>query len=206
MIENNFPDYIVDTDFLTKEELDDVLKQISQAPFRFDPVGTIGASDDGIVGIRGDRFFDRLIMVSGSNDLNTPDQLRPMAKGLVEKFCAKHGFKLLDIYRTRTNMTFTSLDDRPTIPHVDLRGKHKHYIFLFFANDSDGDTVMFDLKSDGKHHTEDELVEKKRFSPSAGAAAIFDGDYFHTWEHPKRHDYRLSMVVNISIEKVEDNE
>jgi hypothetical protein len=61
---------------------------------------------------------------------------------------------------------------------------------------------MFDLKADGHPHTQEELLEKKRFSPGPGHAVIFDGDYFHTWEHPKHHDYRLSMVVNISIEKI----
>lgn len=202
MIENNFPDYIIDTEFLTKEELNSVFLEISQAPFNFDPNNTIGTSEDGITGITGDRFFDRLIMISGNNHLHIPDQLRPMAKMLVEKFCLKHGFKLLEIYRTRTNMTFMSNDPRPTMPHVDLRGKEKHYIFLFFVNDSDGDTIMFDLKADGHPHTQEELLEKKRFSPGAGHAVIFDGDYFHTWEHPKHHDYRLSMVVNISIEKI----
>jgi hypothetical protein len=201
MVENSFPDYIYDTDLLSDEEVREILDEISVASFYTD--WSIGASDDGVVGISGDRFFDRLIMVSGSNNLEDHDPLRPLAKKAVEKFCKKHGFKLLNIYRTRTNLTFLSKDPRPTMPHVDLRGKVQHYVFILYLNDCDGDTVMFDLKSDGNLHTQEELSTiKKSFSPKRGAAAMFDSSYFHTWHHPVESDYRLSMVININIEKI----
>jgi hypothetical protein len=201
MIENNFPDYIYDTELLADEEVLEILDEISMAPFYTD--WSIGASDDGIVGISGDKFFDRLIMVSGSNDLEEHDPLRSVAKKAVEKFCKKHGFNLLSIYRTRTNLTFLSKDPRPTMPHVDLRGKFQHYVFILYLNDCDGDTVMFDLKNDGNFHTQEELSTiKKRFSPKKGAVAMFDSSYFHTWHHPAESDYRLSMVVNIGIEQL----
>jgi hypothetical protein len=203
MIENNFPDYIYDSALLEDNEVQSIVDEILLAPFYMDP--SIKAAKDGIVGITGDKFSDRLIMVAGSNDPDHHDPLRKAAKYAVDKFCDKYGFDLLDIYRTRTNLTFMSKDLRPTMPHVDLRGKYKHYVFIIYLNDCDGDTVMFDLKMDGTIHTQDELVEKKRFSPAKGAVAVFDSDYFHTWHHPAESDYRLSMVVNISIRKKQND-
>jgi hypothetical protein len=196
---NEMPDYIFDTEFLTDEEVQAVIDEITEAPFYFESEG-VGASNDGRVGIHGSNYLNRIIMMSGSNDPNAYDQLRPMARKLVEKFCDKHQLKLLDIYRTRTNITFKSFDRRPTLAHVDLHGSRKHYVLLFYTNDADGDTIMFTQKSDGKIYTQEDMHISKRFTPKKGAALLFDGDYFHTWEHPIYAEYRLIVVTNISIE------
>ncbi len=71
-----------------------------------------------------------------------------------------------------------------------------------FFNDSDGDTIMYTLTADGNVHTQEELTVLKRFSPAAGYAVLMDADYFHAWEHPKIHEYRLSMIINMSVEPV----
>jgi hypothetical protein len=201
MLEDKFPDYIIDNDFLSPEDLEELRDSVLQSPFSLNL--SIGAANDGVYGIEGSNFLDRLIVVSepDSEDVNHP--LTPMAHKLVNKFCDKHNFKLLDFFRTRVNFTPFSKDNRPLIPHVDLRNKHKHYILLIFLNNSDGDTIMYDLKVDGEVHDQKELAVLKRFSPKAGRAVLFDGDYFHSWEHPKNHDYRLSMIANISVEKLE---
>jgi hypothetical protein len=200
MIQDKFPHYIIDDNFLNSEELLDLKDAILQLPFSLNP--SIGAANDGIYGIEGDGFLDRLIVVSEPDLSDVDHPLAPIANLLVDKFCARHNLKLLDLFRTRVNLTPLSKDNRPLTPHVDLRNRHKHYILLLFLNDSDGDTIMYDLKVDGDIHTQEELEVMKRFSPKAGRAVLFDGDYFHAWQHPKDHEYRLSMIVNISIEKL----
>lgn len=195
---DRFPDYIIDDDFLTSDELSQAKESIFELPFSLNP--TIGAASDGVTGIEGDNFLDRLVVVSEPDPDETNHPLLPVAKSLVDKFCDKHNLKLLDFFRTRVNLTPMSKDNRPLTPHVDMRNRHKHYILLVFFNDSDGDTILYDLKVDGDVHTQDELKVMERFSPKAGRAVLFDGDYFHAWQHPKDHDYRLSMIANISIE------
>jgi hypothetical protein len=202
VIENKLPNYIIDDEFLNEQDLSKLADSIVLLPFELCP--TIGAARDGVLGIDGSNFLDRLIVVSEPNPEEDNHPLLPIANELVDKFCTKHGFKLLDFFRTRVNLTPLSKDFRPLIPHVDLRNKYKHYILLLFLNDSDGDTIMYDLKVDGDIHAQEELSELKRFSPKAGRAVLFDGDYFHAWEHPKDHDFRLSMIANISVEKIAD--
>ena len=202
MLENNFPDYIIDDNFLTSNDLSAFVEKILLLPFELCP--SIGAAKDGVLGIEGSNFLDRLIVVSEPNPGEDSHPLFPIANELVDKFCKKHGFNLLEFYRTRVNLTPLSKDPRPLIPHVDLRNKYKHYILLLFLNDSDGDTIMYDLKVDGDMHAQEELSVLKRFSPKAGRAVLFDGDNFHAWEHPQNHDYRLSMIANISVEKIEN--
>ena len=198
MIDYNLPDYIYDTEFLTPEEAHEILMEVRNAPFFFES-HSIGAADDGYTGIPGDRFLDRPIMVAGSNDPNDEDILRPLAKRIFEKFAEKHGIQLDQVFRTRTNISFRTTDSRPTMPHVDLRNKHKHYVFIYYINDSDGDTVLFTQKVDGEFHTQDDLVELKSFAPVGGGALLFDGDYFHTWKHPESHDYRATINLNVDI-------
>ena len=201
MIENMLPDYIIDDNFLSPDDLNKLADSIVLLPFELCP--SIGAADDGVLGIKGSNFLDRLIVVSEPNPGEDSHPLMPIAKDLVNLFCKKHGFNLLDFYRTRVNLTPLSKDPRPLIPHVDLRNKYKHYILLLFLNDSDGDTIMYDLKVDGDIHAQEDLSVLKRFSPKAGRAVLFDGDYFHAWEHPQIHDFRLSLIANISVEKID---
>ena len=201
MIENNFPDYMVDDYFLNENELDSLIESIDLLPVVLNE--SIGAADDGVFGIPGSNFLDRSVLVSEADPEDISHPLLPIAEYLIDKFCKKHNFKMLELYRTRVNRTPLSKDPRPLIPHVDLRNKYRHYILLIFLNDSDGDTIMYDLKVDGKIHEESDLIPLKRFSPKAGRAVLFDGDYFHAWEHPQHHDYRISMIANISIEKIE---
>ena len=206
MSNKQIPLYLEDSNFLSKEELENLLKEIESLPFKIS--NGIGAASDGIHGIQGSNFLDRLIIVSepawvgpwedGKYDISHP--LLPIAKKLANSFCAKHGLKMLEIYRTRVNLTPLSKEHKPLIPHVDLRNRYKHHILLMFFNDSDGDTIMYTLKADSKTHAQEELTTLKRFSPKAGYAVLMDADYFHAWEHPKDHDYRLSMIINMAVE------
>lgn len=204
MIDNSLPIYIYDTELFDEQEAHALLMQVRDIPF-FLETHSIGASDDGYTGIAGDRFLDRPIMVAGSNDLDYDDAMRPVAKNIFQKFADKHGLTLKEVYRTRTNISFRSNDSRPTMPHVDLRNEHKHYVFIYYINDSDGDTILFTQKVDGKFHTQDDLVKLASFKPVGGGALLFDGDYFHTWYHPKENDYRATINLNVSIELSKPN-
>jgi hypothetical protein len=208
MSDKSIPIYLEDPAFLSESELAVLLKEVYALPFL--TVNGIGAAVDGISGIKGSSFLDRQIVLSepawighwedGNYDLSHP--LVPIAERLGNAFCSKHGLKMNHIYRTRVNRTPLSEDPRPLSPHVDLRNKYKHYILLMFFNDSDGDTIMYTLTADGNVHTQEELTVLKRFSPAAGYAVLMDADYFHAWEHPKNHEYRLSMIINMSVEPV----
>jgi hypothetical protein len=208
MSNKQLPVYLEDPEFLSGGELEDLLDEIHSLPFTISD--GIGAAEDGVFGIQGSNFVDRLVVVSeppwigpwedGIYDTKHP--LLPIAERLGGSFCSKHGLKMLEIYRTRVNLTTLSKEHKPLTPHVDLRNRYKHYILLMFFNNSDGDTIMYNLIADGDIHTQEELTTLKRFSPVAGYAVLMDADYFHAWEHPKDHDYRLSMIINMAVEPI----
>lgn len=199
MVENNFPDYIVDPDFLSEEESVFFLNKLKTLPYSIHHA--IGAASDGVAGISGDKFADGVIAVSECRPgRGGVEALLPIAEELIDKFCSKHGFKLLEFFRTRVNITYTSKETKPLLPHVDMLNKENHYILLTYFNDSDGNTILYDLKADGLVHTQEELFILKEFSPKAGKAVLINGDLFHSWRAPNLSEYRLSMVANIAIE------
>jgi hypothetical protein len=196
---NNMPEFIFDPNFLTDQEVAEYLEEVIKAPFYFD-IGGAGAARDGITGLLGSNYADKALMVAGHNDEDYDDILRPGARKIFEKFAAKHGLDLEEVTRTRHNICFRSFDRRPMTPHVDVGRLHKHWAFVLYLNDSDGDTILFHQKYDGVTvRSQEDLTLYKKFSPVAGGAVFFDGDYFHAWEHPISSEYRIVLNMNVTL-------
>jgi hypothetical protein len=86
-------------------------------------------------------------------------------------------------------------------PHSDINDKGKFCTLLYYLNDSDGDTYMFNQTynnmPDFKDRT-DELVITKRITPKANTAVVFDSTTIHTSSSPRETDRR--MVINFLFE------
>ena len=77
--------------------------------------------------------------------------------------------------------------DREGIPHnahVDKPGK-KHWVGLYYPNDSDGDTFFFD----------NDLNVIHREPPERGKIILFDGKYYHSSSSPTK-EVRFSLNIN----------
>jgi hypothetical protein len=71
-------------------------------------------------------------------------------------------------------------------PHLDL--KEKHLAFLYYVNDSDGDTVIYEDVKKNKI--------KKSIKPKQGRVVIFNGSYWHSGSQPK---YNTRCIINTDI-------
>ena len=65
---------------------------------------------------------------------------------------------------------------------------------LYYLNDSDGDTVIFDQTEESSSYT-----VKKRVSPEQGKFICFDGKHYHASTCPKMFTKRLVLTVNFSV-------
>lgn len=109
-------------------------------------------------------------------------------------FIEKHNIKVNNIVRGKCNLVLrpdnlTIPKENPNkhmMPHIDNSPEDK--IFLYYVNDSDGDTIMFD-NIDGN------IIEIDRFSPRKGRAVMFGGDTIHAPAYP--YISRERAVVNI---------
>ena len=73
-------------------------------------------------------------------------------------------------------------------PHYDFQVT-EHYVILYYVNDSDGDTHLFD--------NEGNLMES--VNPQKGSFLIFDGNTLHAGSNPINSKKRL--IINIDIKK-----
>jgi hypothetical protein len=81
-------------------------------------------------------------------------------------------------------------------PHVDVPEKD-HLVVLYYALDSDGDTVLFDKKITDTLSTplkECDIIQ--RISPKKGRVLIFDGKTYHANFLPKEH---MRCVINFDL-------
>ena len=63
-------------------------------------------------------------------------------------------------------------------------------ILIYFVNESDGDTFIFD-------GTPPSLTIKQRITPEANSVLIFDGDVYHASSNPIKSDKRI--VINTTV-------
>ena len=82
-------------------------------------------------------------------------------------------------------------------PHLDRF--EPHLVFLYYVWDSDGDTIIYDYKTEKEGYVPffEDVRELKRITPKKGRVVIFDGLYWHTAEQPKK-DVRCILNFNIS--------
>lgn len=101
-----------------------------------------------------------------------------------------------DIFRVRAGLKtpkqgFSS--DNYNIPHVDYF--FPHTTGVYYVNDSDGDTWIFDQMFD--HFPEPtKFTVKQRIQPKANRLILFNGLQYHTASNPINTDTRIIININ----------
>jgi len=101
----------------------------------------------------------------------------------------------LVLHRVRYGMNIKSSTQLEyNTPHLDFPDDfpHKHYTALYYVNNSDGDTFIFNEKKRSKNYS---VLEK--ISPEKGKMCIFDGEHFHASSCPKKSNYRIVITLNL---------
>ena len=60
-------------------------------------------------------------------------------------------------------------------PHIDLEEGERHIVVLYYVVTSDGDTVIYNERTEGDTYT-----VKQKVTPKQGRVVIFDGGQYHT--------------------------
>ena len=77
-------------------------------------------------------------------------------------------------------------------PHIDLDEGEEHIVVLYYVIDSDGDTIIYNERTESDTYT-----EKQRVSPKQGRVVIFEGGQYHTAEQPTKG---TRCIVNYNID------
>ena len=91
-----------------------------------------------------------------------------------------------------------NLPDRENVdsPHIDR--DVPHLAVLYYVNDSDGDTIIYENTFEGydKIPLKKDLKIKQKISPKMGRVVIFNGRYWHTAEQPQQDE---RVIINYNV-------
>lgn len=187
--------FILDGDFLTTQEVLDVERDTHHTFFQLSK--QTGSANDGIGGVAGKEYTDFAFFVSNP-DIPGNERIHDVCMFVLNKFCHKHGLEVDEVFRSRSNIAIRNPDRRPSRPHVDTLD-HEHYVFLYYVDSADGDTILYDQHADGSFYTPEDLTIFKSITPTAGTAVLFPGRQFHAWSAPGDSEVRTILNMNVTF-------
>jgi len=112
---------------------------------------------------------------------------------MLSKACQHLKMPEVEVLQGRSFLQFplnlnSSKDDTP---HIDLDEGDEHIVVLYYVIDSDGDTIIYNERTESSSYT-----EKQRVSPKQGRVVIFDGGQYHTAQQPSNG---TRCVVNYNL-------
>jgi hypothetical protein len=124
--------------------------------------------------------------------------------GIIEE---QSGYKIKKVIRVKANLMTQDTsypDGHYSGAHID-NGNDNVFTFLYYLNDSDGDTVFFSDFLDGKqNHNITDLIEVYRETPQCGTGLLFKSNQLHSSTPPKLTNRRV--VMNYVFEVYETND
>jgi hypothetical protein len=112
------------------------------------------------------------------------------------------GFTKNNFIRIRSSMKSPKLgftSENYNLPHIDYFFPHE--TLIYYLNDSDGDTRIFDQEFDQTKNNWDEEPEKFttkcRISPKANRLLWIDGFRYHTASNPIQSKRRIIININL---------
>ena len=182
--------YKLEKNFLTKEELQVVNKEILQNDFPWYPM------DNTLK----DKSFPMMthILIERCDHDEKPisnSNYSSFFETIVKRFCKKYKIKFNRFLRASLNLTMSNSKYSFISPHVDHRFKHN--LIIIYLEDCSGDTIIFDRKyteGDNIIDVESLKIKKlkilKKIKPKQGKVMICDGSYFHTYGFCKHDEIR----------------
>ncbi len=82
-------------------------------------------------------------------------------------------------------------------PHCDMN--KGGFTAIYYVNDSDGDTIIFNEKTISPFFNGEELSIKKRIKNKRGRFVAFNQDYLHAGMLPISSDYRVVINFNFKV-------
>jgi hypothetical protein len=117
-------------------------------------------------------------------------------------FCDKANLALDSILRIRLGLFTKNGAGAPHHnPHIDFT--EPHYTAVYYVNDSDGDTFIFDethpelSQADAPAYAaQNKFTVARRVTPKKGKVVCFDGRHYHASMHPTKSETRVAITFN----------
>lgn len=117
---------------------------------------------------------------------------------MVFESTTKINFKFGDVLRGRAFIQFPSDTNHSNHPHIDTNTPH--LVCLYYVNDSDGDTIIYEETADDIQNLPgldtSMLTIKQRVSPKKGRVVLFNGRRYHNSSTPTKNK---RCVINFDL-------
>ena len=183
---------------LSKEMADFVEQSMLELPWYFQQAtsdfSSLGSFQKDIPNVVETPYF--VNMLGCHNHGTSANDIKPFVS-VIKKLEENTGRTFLDrILRVKANFYPKHLGyptDCYQIPHVDMWDHEKQCpdageIFLYYADDSDGDTFFFNEKFGSPQYS-----VYKRYTPRKGKGILFDNSMVHASSPPDYHDRRMTL-------------
>ena len=111
----------------------------------------------------------------------------------------QNSFKIIP-YRIKVNLQTPSTNKNPTLhnsPHVDFNLSSDLYTLIYYVNDSDGDTIIFNERYKGSRIKE--FTIDKKIKPKKGTVVMFPYDVLHCGSTPIKSNARIVINYNFHL-------
>jgi len=115
-------------------------------------------------------------------------------ENIVLRFCKKQKIKFKKFTRAAINsISFNKI--KTVAAHIDHDFKHK--VIMVYLNNTDGDTIIYDKKFNGKDRiiSSSKLNIFKKIKPELYKVVCWNGDYYHAATYPKTNNRRVVFVA-----------
>ena len=127
-------------------------------------------------------------------------------RSILEFFLEKTGIQATNLLRIRLRYTHKGKDHTATryaAPHVDFNTHQPYSTFIYYVDDSDGDTIIFDKMFNPNEEIynpviAEPLTELVRCTPKKGSGLYFNGHRYHAGNFPVEYSSRI--VINFDFE------
>jgi len=136
--------------------------------------------------------FYHMLYFDGQQRSALYDEFKPLLYFMEEKT----GVSANSVYRVRAALNTWTPNDLQHHAHTDA--KYAHNVLLYYVNDSDGDTFMYnEVHEIGSDEIPTDFTLHSRYTPKQGDAVLFDGLRYHSSSKPKEHSKRI--IINIDF-------
>lgn len=111
--------------------------------------------------------------------------------------------QIVSIERVKVNLLLQQCNfskNHYNFPHVDESEDTTQYSMIYYINDSDGDTFMFNEFYNPDQDPPTELTLYQRVSPKKNRAVIFNSNRYHASSNPKEHANRFIINFVMKVE------
>lgn len=129
--------------------------------------------------------------------------IRPMLYLMAQRSGVSALSRPFSVYRAKANLQTQlngSTPDNHNMPHIDpanLEKSGENWVFLYYLHDCDGDTFIFNEKSEDG--IPEQLTLRKRVTPRANTGILFRDNLFHASSNPIQHRRRMNLNINLLV-------